>query len=404
MIKKIAYVSNGIHVSEVLLWCIQHPATYFSELMRSTLTKDSDPYEISDFVDNLDDEDSESSEREKSYDSKTISIFKSVTNWPAELWEAMCEAYSDSHILNISEYEYHNLIATEHGLDEDIIHDLALLKRIEVKPGHSYKAISISEIIQYITRMFDLVINKFPNSHANYLKDNISFYVSIASFLDISGSIHGSFIRHNLGQVDKELNDYANSVYGIDLHLAEENGFFKTTDKTEGFFETETGKIVIWKLNPVVICHELGHAVWNYTYTKTNLSKFLIATTIKIADRANTITEFHKLLFDSLDGLVRDNSASKNAIDGLLRDWGLDYSKNLSKHKWMRRLSLILKDKKFLINYRNVLSKLDTSHLLVAWTEIWAEAFIEVILHKPSRSFKVPGLILKMVKFILTVN
>lgn len=402
--KKVATIFKGVHAGEFIHYLLSFPSSYLTDATIEALSGEGSFGDIKDHIESL----LEGSETEVGSDVRPV--LESVLKWPTAFIEALTTAYEHVPLLVHSKKSFvSNSIAASLGTDVDLLHDLVLLHglhRAEQKKRN--KGPTFDEAIDVVCRGIRLVLSKIPDAHAYRLED-LHFCISNKELLAISPGCAPKLNPQSTDtpgeQISYYVQDYARDHYSITLSTLSEFPHLQEKDNAEGSFFSGLNLVVIYKWSVETIAHEVGHALWHYSYSPRLLTTFLLNTSVQAGTRAKTARDFVNRISNALEGIELNESLRTHLVHNLEAGWGADYADKFKDEKDNVRLRKMLTSKSAQDEIKRVVKRADRTKLLSAWGEAWAEGFAEILFPGfKSRAFDVPHVILSLIRHLLALG
>lgn len=399
--KKTASVFKGVHVSDFFQLVLHNKGSYLSETLVDALSGEGSFTDVEQEVKRL--------LEEKKYKGRDAKTLRSVLSWPVTFCKALTEAYEHCPTLeNLQGPEAGPAVGQEVGLDEDIIHDLVLLHRLDKSRFRGEKP-TFDHAIDVVAKSIRLVLSKLPEVH-RYRAESLRFLTTMSM---LRGFLPGNVPMSRSKDpdltweesIDAYIRDYASERYDLNMGLVELHKGLDPNVKALGSYISAHHTVVIYKLSLPTIAHEIGHAIWDYSYSAKTLTNFLAWTSLKAGTHARTAREFVDRLAVALDGLELRETDRTSMVTKLEDTWGASYASKFKKERDIKHMHRLLMSKTTQEIVQRYAKKADRKNFLVAWNEAWAEGFAEILLPEyKSKTMHVPGVIHSIINELLRLG
>lgn len=322
----------------------------------------------------------------------TPDLVHSLTQWPQEFWSAL------NHVWRLHQHDAEDDLETRTylnaGVSRMVNKQLNLfLHRAERAiisthrdPLHRYES-----AVRHKFGAIQLVLERLPPKWESYIRRNIEFVVAFSQ--DV--------------REDKRISDYAiksklSKEYNIRFSTERASGLYPMESNTDNaLYDAASRRIILFnKADNLEVAHEIGHAIWEASYTPSLLRAFLrraykasraqlLSAKLPVhkdedhleRDITHLAEGFYVDFRQRLNGLKMDKPAY--FVRNLVKNWGKDYPDHTTGVPSVRAIAAQLD------GYQGkMLDKLvqDNKQFLAAWDEHWAEGFAYVLMRHEDTS------------------
>jgi hypothetical protein len=305
---------------------------------------------------------------------------EAILDWPEEFWQAL------HHVWKLHQHEEDLDLSLRSYLNAGVSRNVArwlgkFLLRAERAvlsrgrdPLHYYDKAARTQL-----GLINLVLERLPPKWEGYLRRNIQFSVPFSKNTKENAKIL-AYVRKSRMQTE------------YDLRVTDKgpSSLYPTESSTSKALYDSAKRVIVFFPNYTQedVAHEIGHAVWEASYTPALLRSFLRREYKSARKKMRIETDYatEELIKQNVDAFFTEFRARLNGLNlrrpekfvhNVMRQWTKEYPDEIKGGPSLRAIGAQLDA------YQGKLLDSvveDNKEFLTAWDEHWAEGFVTVLL------------------------